>query len=233
MIYAGIVSGGTGTRMGADIPKQFLKLCEKPIIIHTLERFSAANEIDKIYIGVHPEWTEYCIDLIDKYGFSKERVSVVKGGSDRNATVFSIIGQIESDFGINGNDIILTHDGVRPFVKKEVILDNIEAALKYGACGTYIAAVDTIIQSANGKTVSCVPDRAQMFQAQTPQTFNISELIKVYSSLSDDEKSNLTDTCSIYTAMGLPIRIVKGDNYNIKITTVKDLKLAEFIASKL
>ncbi len=231
MIFAGIVAGGTGTRMGADIPKQFLTLCGKSIIIHTIEQFLTVSRIDKIYLGIHPEWTEYCDDLLIKYKLPKDRISIVGGGIDRNSTVFNIIKQIISDFEIGTNDIILTHDGVRPFVTKDIIIKNIKTASQYGACGTYIQAIDTIIQSSDGITVSNVPERSQMFQAQTPQSFNIAKLIKAYASLSESEKSMLTDTCSIFTAKGLPIRIVEGDSYNIKITTAKDLKLAEFIKS--
>ena len=120
MIFAGIVAGGTGTRMGASMPKQFLDLCGKPILIHTIERFLGIDKIDKIYIGVHPDWTEYCFDLIKKYDLDLNKISIVVGGSDRNSTVFNIINEIIFENGSSDDDIILTHDAVRPFINSRI-----------------------------------------------------------------------------------------------------------------
>lgn len=230
MIYAGIVAGGTGTRMGADMPKQFLDLCGKPIIIHTIEKFIKIKAIDRIYVGVHPEWIEHCKDLIAKFDLDKKRISILPGGHDRNSTVFNIIEKINSDNKLTNDDIIITHDGVRPFVTEQIILDNISMLKTHDACGTYISAVDTIINSADGKTVTAVPPRNEMYQAQTPQSFKALKLLDVYNSLNDTEKAQLTDTCSIFTIKGLPVHIVNGNSINIKITTAKDLELAKFIA---
>ena len=230
MIFAGIVAGGTGTRIGADKPKQFLDIGGKPIIIHTLEKFLSVDAIDRIYLGVHPEWIKYTENLIERYKFDPTRIGIVEGGENRNSTVFNIIDSIVTEFGSNEDDIILTHDSVRPFVTRRIILDNIESALKHSACGTYISAVDTIIRSTDGKTVTDVPSRQEMFQAQTPQTFNIATLCEVYDSLTDNEQATLTDTCSLFTIKGMPVHIVKGDVKNIKITNVNDLKIADFFA---
>ncbi len=233
MIFAGIVAGGTGTRMGADIPKQFLKIGEKPIIIHTISRFLENKNIEKIYLGVHPDWIEYTNKILSEYNLDNSRISIIKGGTDRNSTVFNIIDLIVNEYNINDSDIILTHDGVRPFVTQKVINNNIDAALKYGACGTYIPAVDTIIRSQDGNIVSEVPPRPEMFQAQTPQSFNILKLKNTYKSLTEVEKEKLTDTCSVFTIKGLPIHIVEGDVLNMKITTAHDLKIADLIAKHI
>lgn len=233
MIFAGIVAGGTGTRMGADIPKQFLKIGGKPIIIHTITKFLENKNIEKVYSGVHPEWIEYAEKLIEEYKLDSSRISIIKGGSDRNTTVFNIIDSIIDEYGKNEDDIILTHDGVRPFVSQKIISDNMEAAAKHDACGTYISAVDTIIRSQNGNTVFDVPPRKEMYQAQTPQSFNILKLYQIYHSLSENEKTKLTDTCSVFTLKGLPVNIVKGDVMNIKITTKSDLLIADLIEKQL
>lgn len=233
MIFAGIVAGGTGTRMGADIPKQFLKIGEKPIIVHTISRFLENKNIEKIYLGVHPDWIEYTNKILSEYNLDNSRISIIKGGTDRNSTVFNIIDLIVNEYNINDSDIILTHDGVRPFVTQKVINNNIDAALKYGACGTYIPAVDTIIRSQDGNIVSEVPPRPEMFQAQTPQSFNILKLKNTYKSLTEVEKEKLTDTCSVFTIKNLPIHIVEGDVINMKITTSHDLKIADLIAKHI
>ena len=233
MIFAGIVAGGTGTIMGADIPKQFLKIGEKPIIVHTISRFLENKNIEKIYLGVHPDWIEYTNKILSEYNLDNSQISIIKGGTDRNSTVFNIIDLIVNEYNINDSDIILTHDGVRPFVTQKVINNNIDAALKYGACGTYIPAVDTIIRSQDGNIVSEVPPRPEVFQAQTPQSFNILKLKNTYKSLTEVEKEKLTDTCSVFTIKGLPIHIVEGDVLNMKITTAHDLKIADLIAKHI
>lgn len=230
MIYAGIVAGGTGSRMGADIPKQFLDLCGKPIIIRTLEKFANVKEIDKIYVGVHPQWIDYCKELINGTNLKEYGISIVEGGSNRNSTVFNIIEQINSDKAFTDEDVIITHDAVRPFVTEKIIRDNISALKAHDACGTYITAIDTIIRSADGITVTDTPPRSEMFQAQTPQSFKISKLLETYRSLSHEQKKVLTDTCSVFTVKGLPVSIVEGDIYNVKITTAKDFEIAKAIA---
>ncbi len=230
MIFAGIVAGGTGTRMGADMPKQFLDLCGKPIIIHTIKKFLLVTEIDKIYLGVHPDWIEYCNRLLKENEIYEKKIKIVGGGFDRNSTVFNIINQIQKDYVITDDDIIITHDGVRPFVTKEIIENNIAELQNHYACGTYISAIDTIISSKNGKTVSSVPPRNEMYQAQTPQSFKILKLLETYNSLSESEKSILTDTCSIFTTSGMTINMVEGDVSNIKITTKNDFEIAKAIA---
>ena len=230
MIFAGIVAGGTGTRMGADKPKQFLDLNGKPILIHTLKKFLSVHQIDKIYVGVHKDWIDYCNKLLDDNNLEQNKISIICGGSDRNSTVFNIINQIENDYHITTDDIIITHDAVRPFVTKEIIENNILMLKDNYACGTYISAIDTIIASNDGKTVSSVPPRSEMYQAQTPQSFKIEKLIEVYNSLTESEKSMLTDTCSIFTSKNMPIRMVTGDVSNMKITTKNDFEIAKAIA---
>ena len=184
-------------------------------------------------MGVHPDWIEYTNKILSEYNLDNSRISIIKGGTDRNSTVFNIIDLIVNEYNINDSDIILTHDGVRPFVTQKVINNNIDAALKYGACGTYIPAVDTIIRSQDGNIVSEVPPRPEMFQAQTPQSFNILKLKNTYKSLTEVEKEKLTDTCSVFTIKGLPIHIVEGDVLNMKITTAHDLKIADLIAKHI
>ena len=118
MIYAGILAGGTGSRMGiTDMPKQFLDLGGRPILIHTVEKFLLVHEIQKIVLGIHPDWVTYTEDLVDKYLVSyKERILVVEGGSDRNSTIENIILAIDKVQPLTDEDIIVTHDSVRPFI---------------------------------------------------------------------------------------------------------------------
>ena len=197
MVFGAILAGGKGTRMGIDKPKQFLMLGSRPIIIHTIEKFILSPDIDEIYVGVHPDWIDYTEDLIKKYIDSDKNIILVPGGTDRNSTIFNIIDEIEKRNGDDEDNIIVTHDSVRPFVTLRIIGENVEMAKECGAVDTVISAVDTIVVSEDGEKITSIPDRRQMFQGQTPQTFKISKLKELYNDLSDDEKEILTDACKI------------------------------------
>ncbi len=232
MIFGAIVAGGVGNRMNlSGLPKQFLPLgkSQKPIIIHTLEKFLICEKLDFIYLGINKDWLGYAEELLDKYDIDKKKVFIVPGGADRNLTILNIIEAIEKNHGESKEHIIVTHDAVRPFVTLRMLNENIEAAKECGACDTVTPAIDTIIESKDGKFISSVPQRSFMYQGQTPQTFNISELKRLYNDLTEEEKSILTDACKIFTFRNKPVKMVQGDAFNIKITTVSDYKIAEAI----
>jgi len=228
MIFGAILAGGVGSRMKiADMPKQFLPLGDKPIIIHTLEKFLVSSCFDKIYLGVHSNWVSYTDDLIKKHINDSSNIYVVEGGSDRNSTIFNIIDAIEENHGEDDEHIIVTHDSVRPFVTLKIIEDNVKSAIKYGACDTVVNATDTIVQSEDGISISNIPLRKYMYQGQTPQSFNISKLKGLYNSLSNDEKVSLTDACNIFVKRDEYVHLVEGEVSNIKITTVNDYKIVQ------
>lgn len=229
MIFGAILAGGTGTRMGNyALPKQFLDLGGRPVIIHTIEKFLTCPEFDALYVGMHEDWISYMQDMLKKHVPSgMNRITVVRGGSDRNSTLFNVIAQIEADHGAEDDHIIVTHDAVRPFVTLRMIRDNIEAAEKYGAVDTVIPSVDTIVRSEDKEFISSVPDRRQMYQGQTPQSFKIGLLKRLYASLSDEEKEIMTDACKICVVRDQKVKLVQGSDTNIKITTPGDYKIAQ------
>ena len=229
MIFAAILAGGIGSRMGGtDTPKQFLTLGQKPVIIHTIEKFVINKNIDKIIVLTPKSYINHTNDLIEEY-IQNDDVVVIEGGQTRNDTLLNSIKYIKENFGIDEDSIILTHDSVRPFVTHRIIEDNIEAANKYGACDTVIPATDTIVESVNGKTIESIPVRNYYYQGQTPQTFNINKLYNLINSLTEDEANILTDACKIFTLKDEPVYLVDGEVTNIKITYPYDLKLANTI----
>lgn len=229
MIFGAILAGGVGSRMNiADRPKQFLQLGDKPIIVHTLEKFLLCSRLDRVYVGVHPNWLLHMQDLLDKYvPDQKDMVTLVPGGGDRNNTIMNIASQIEKDFGESDDHIIVTHDSVRPFVTMRIIEENIDAALQYGAVDTVIEATDTIVVSENAKIITEIPNRKKMFQGQTPQSFNLKLLKELYNDLTDEEKGILTDACKICVVRNKPVHLVRGEVSNLKITTISDYKIAQ------
>ncbi|KRG08339.1 D-ribitol-5-phosphate cytidylyltransferase [Staphylococcus sp. NAM3COL9] len=230
MIYAGILAGGIGSRMGnVPLPKQFLDLDGKPILIHTVEKFLLTSEFDKIFIATPQKWISHTKDTLRKHNINDDRIKVVQGGEDRNETIMSIIESAESENVITDEDVIVTHDAVRPFLTHRIIKENIESVLKYGAVDTVITATDTIITSEDGESIKSIPVRSEMYQGQTPQSFNINLLRNSYNELSNGDKKIMTDACKILVVANKSVRLVMGELYNIKITTPYDLKVANSI----
>ncbi|MBE6500120.1 MAG: 2-C-methyl-D-erythritol 4-phosphate cytidylyltransferase [Methanobrevibacter thaueri] len=230
MIFAAILAGGMGSRMGGtDTPKQFLALGTKPVIIHTIEKFVINEKIDKTIVLTPKNYINHTNHLINEFIGDNEDIIVIEGGETRNDTLRNSIDYINENYGIDEESIILTHDSVRPFVTHRIIEDNINAAKRYGACDTVIPATDTIVESVNGETIESIPVRDYYYQGQTPQSFNIKKLFNLINSLSEVETNILTDACKIFTLKDENVHLVKGEVTNIKITYPYDLKLANTI----
>ena len=235
MIFAAILAGGKGTRMkSATLPKQFLPLGDTPMLIYTINKFLSVSQIDKIYIGINPEWKDYALELISTHLSESAcaQIELVDGGKDRNESLFNVVERIENDFGQTDEDILITHDAVRPFVSTEMIEQNIDVCARHGAVGTVIGATDTVYFSENLRDVSDVPDRENVFLAQTPQTFNIKVLKDAYESLDNADKKSLTDGCKICAKAGVKVKMVQGDVSNFKVTTDTDYLFAQTLVSK-
>ena len=230
MVIAGIVAGGIGSRMGnSAVPKQFLEIGEKPVIIHTIEKFLVSSDIDYVVVGVHADWQDYMEDLINKYLNKEERVVVTAGDSNRNGTIQKIIEKAEEVWGIDDETIFVTHDAVRPFISLKIISDNVEAAKKFGVCDTVIAATDTIVQSSNQEYISEIPVRSEMYQGQTPQSFKYGIFKEVYNSMTKEELEIVTDACKMFFLRNYKVHLVEGSISNFKITYPFDLKMAKIM----
>ncbi len=228
MVFSVILAGGTGNRMGnTDKPKQFLTIKDKPIIIHTIEKFLAQPKFEKIIVLTPREWIDHTNRIINKYIGECVKIEVISGGDTRNETIMNSIDYIEKNFTLDDDTIIVTHDSVRPFVTHRIIEENIEAAQTFGACDTVIPATDTIVESIDGNVISSIPERKNMYQGQTPQSFKAKQLREIYSTLTDSERDILTDAAKILVMKGYDVKLVQGETYNIKITYPYDLKIAK------
>lgn len=228
MIYGAILAGGVGSRMGnREKPKQYINIGDKPIIVHTIEKFCLYSEFEEILILCPKDWIEYSKGLVKKYVSETEKIKVIEGGETRNETIMNAIAYIEREGKLDEDTLIVTHDAVRPFVTYRIIEENIKAAQKCGACDTVIPATDTIVESRDGSVISDIPNRAVLYQGQTPQSFNAVKLRALYESLTEEEKAVLTDAAKIFVIKGEQVQLVKGENSNIKITYPYDLTVAE------
>ena len=230
MIYGAVLAGGVGKRMGnAEKPKQFLTIGGKPIIVHTVEKFALCTEFEKIIVLTPAKWIAHTRNILSKNIPDMSRIEVIAGGDTRNETLMNAINFIDEEGNLDDNTIIVTHDAVRPFVTYRILRDNIEAAGRVGACDTAFPATDTIVRSEDGKIVTEIPDRSQLWQGQTPQSFKAKKLRALYQSLTDEEKDILTDAAKIFVMKGEDVEIVRGESFNLKITYPYDIKVAETI----
>ena len=234
MIFAAILAGGIGSRMGeTDTPKQFLTLGDKPVIVHTIEKFAINSKFDKIIVLSPKNFINYTNDLIKEYFGDNNNIVVLEGGKTRNDTLINAIEYINDNFDIDDDSIIVTHDSVRPFVTHRIIEDNIKAAKEFGACDTVVPATDTIVESVDSKLIKNIPIRDNYYQGQTPQSFKINKLSELINSLSESESNILTDACKIFVLKNEDVCLVEGEITNIKITYPYDLKLANTILKEI
>lgn len=232
MTIAGIVAGGTGSRMGnAPLPKQFYEIGSQTVITYTVGRFLAYSGIDAVIIGINPAFRKTMEKLAEKYLPREAAYYITDGGADRNATIERIIAFAEKHLGCGDEDIILTHDAVRPFVTSRMIADSIAAMADCEICTAAIASTDTIAVSQNGNLAEVFPDRSTIYRIQTPQTFRIGSFKAVFSSLTPSEKASATDVCTLFRSHGKPVRLIRGDEQNIKLTYPFDYELAKKIAA--
>lgn len=232
MVFGVILAGGIGSRMGnVEKPKQYLTIGEKPIILHTLEKFFINEKFEKVLTLCPKQWVGHTTNMVKKYLGETDKVVVIEGGETRNETIMNAIRYIEEYYGLDEDTVIVTHDSVRPFVTHRIIEENISAAMEYGACDTVIPATDTIVESTNHKVISNIPERSKMYQGQTPQSFKAKKLKELYYSLTEEEKEVLTDAAKIFVIKGEEVKLIEGEVFNIKITYPYDLKVAEALIS--
>ncbi|MBI5186088.1 MAG: 2-C-methyl-D-erythritol 4-phosphate cytidylyltransferase [Nitrospinae bacterium] len=222
-ITALIPSAGSGLRMGGDTRKQYIHIHEKPITAHTLQRFQGLSEISQIILIVPVEDIPFCErEIVSRYNISKA-VKVIAGGRERQDSVYNGIRALDGD-----EDIVIVHDGVRPFATAEMIRESIRAASESGAAIVAIPAKDTIKSISSDGLVEKTVDRAKLWQVQTPQTFRRELLEEAYKKAMS-EKFYGTDDSSLVERIDGRVMVVQGSEFNIKITTPRDLILAEGI----
>jgi len=221
-----IVAGGSGKRMLHDRPKQYVSLAGIPILARTLITFEQSPSVSRIILVVPQNDIQYVKDeIVGRYRIHKAW-QIQAGGDARQDSVKAGLELVE-----DGDDIVLIHDGVRPFVTQELIETAIREATRSGAVTPVIPSTDTVKIINKDEIVQDTLDRADLRLAQTPQTFRREVILKAYEN-AYREGFYGTDDVSLVERLGLPVRTIPGLSYNIKITTPEDLVLGEFLLQR-
>lgn len=215
-----IFAGGIGTRMNSKaVPKQFLKLYGKDIIIHTLEHFEMHKDIDGIVIACVEDWIPYLNKILKKFDITKVK-DVVPGGKTGQESIFNGLVAAKERYG--EDSVVLIHDGVRPLIEEKTITDCIASVEEKGSAITVAPAIETIIRVENDETIKDVIERSECLMARAPQAFKLDEILEAHYTAQKEEKYDFIDSASMMRYYGHTLSIVKGPVENIKITTPMD-----------
>ena len=222
-VIAIIPAGGSGRRMGAAVPKQFLMLANRPLVVHTLQVFERTPAVAEVILVVpRDEQSRTLTDVVERYGIKKV-LKVVAGGETRQESVRQGLEATDET-----TDIVVIHDAVRPFVTEELVSRSIDVARENGAAVVAVPVRDTLKEVASDGRILRTVDRSNFWLAQTPQTFRRSLLSAAYQKAGHD-RFHATDDAALVEHLGYQVRIVPGRWDNIKITTPDDLIMGEAI----
>lgn len=224
-VSALVVAAGRGQRLHGPVPKQFLELEGKPILYYTLRRFEDCAQVDRVLIVAPEDWLLFVAqEILDRYGLRKVD-KVIPGGKERQDSVFAGLKALEGD-----PEIVVIHDGVRPFVSAGLIGKVIEAARQTGAAIVAARPKDTI-KRGDGRQAVETYRRDTLWAAQTPQAFRYGLILRAHQAAARD-KFYSTDDAALVERLGHPVAVVEGDEGNLKITTEADLIWAEALIRK-
>ena len=219
MISAIVLAGGRGKRMNYHKSKQFIEIKGKPVLVYTLEKFIYNKSIDEVILVLPEDEVDYCKkEVLQKYSLKVDRIVI--GGKERQDSVFNALEAMEKA------NIVLIHDGARPFINEKIIEEGIKYANIYGAAAPGVTPKDTIkIKNEDNISVD-TPDRNMLVAVQTPQCFKYDEIYQCHRKIKE-ENAIVTDDTSVVERYGHKVYLYEGDYTNIKITTPEDLILAE------
>ena len=217
-----LTAAGSGTRMHQDIPKQFIHIEDKPIIVHTMEAFQKHPSIDAIIVVTIDSWVEVLKAYAKQFNISKLKW-VVDGGKTGQESIWN--GLVELKKHLSDSDTIMVHDGNRPMISSEVISNSLATFKEYGNAVAVIPCTEVVFESEDGISSCTSTDREKLFRTQTPHTYSLGDL---YNAHIEAQKKGITNTaasCMLMKELGKTTYFSKGSEENIKITTIEDLKI--------
>ena len=221
MNYVIIFAGGIGSRMGSKKPKQFMEVDNKPIIIHTIEKFDSHPQIDGIVVVCKEEYIEYCKNLMLSFQMKKVK-DVIPGGNNGQQSIYFGLKYIAQNIKTSENDIVLIHDGVRPVITSELICQSIECVNLNGNSIAVSKAIETVIKITPDGRLDEPIDRSLCRNAKAPQCFKFNQIWHVHNKAIKDGNTEMIDSATLMSYYGYELHVTECSPENIKITTPND-----------
>ena len=222
MNIAIILAGGTGSRMGGEIPKQYIEVSGKPVFSYCLKIFQTHKRIDAIVIVAAKNWQDYITKWVNNENISKFQGFAQAGSSRQHSIVNGIIKAKE--IGAKGNDVVIIHDAARPCVSDRLISECIEQLDCYDGVMPVLPVKDTIYLSTDRTSIASLLDRDQLFAGQSPESFLFNKYLAIHNGMNEEQLSLVRGSSEIAFRNGLRIKLINGDEHNYKITTMADLE---------
>ncbi|MDD6980821.1 MAG: IspD/TarI family cytidylyltransferase [Clostridia bacterium] len=229
-MIAGILAGGTGSRMGSEIPKQFLEIGGVPVLVRTVRMFAERQDVERVFLVMNREWMDYARTLLAAYSFPVAPI-LVEGGDTRFASMECLI-RAALDCPHTKETVLIVHDCARPFVPGTVI-DRLLDAMKTADMATAsMPAVDSILRSRDGVYSAEMLTRSEIFCDQGPQCFRLDEMKNLLAALTAKERDTFMEAGAVYLAAEKKVAVVRGDRLSFKLTTPDDVEYAQYLYQK-
>lgn len=222
MTYALLTAAGIGSRMKQDIPKQFMHVDNKPIIIHTLEAFQNHPSIDGIIVVTLESWMDVLMAYAKQFNITKLKW-IVPGGETGQESIFKGLCKLREE--VNEDDVVMIHDGNRCMVSSEIISDSLVTFKKYGDAVAAIPCVEAVFRSEDGLSSQVAIPREQLWRTQTPHTYTLKKILWAHDQAQKQGITNTAASCSLMQQLGEVVHFSKGSEENLKITTVEDISI--------
>ena len=223
-----IIAGGSGSRMHQDIPKQFLTVNERPVIVYTLEAFERHPQIDAIAVVCIQGWEQVLWAYAKQFNITKLQY-IIPGGVNGQESIRNGVFELEKHF--NPEDFVLVHDAIRPLVSEEIITDCIQVANKYGNAVTVIPCAEAMLETEDGVVSTGSSPRDCLKRTQTPQAFRMKEICELHRRAIEKGITNSIATCTLMIELGEKVYFSKGSEKNLKLTTVEDIDIFKALLS--
>lgn len=217
-----IIAGGSGARMHQDIPKQFLTVNEKPVIVYTLEAFQKAPEIDVIAVVCISGWEQVLWAYANQFNITKLK-HVVPGGENGQASIRNGVFELEKNY--SKDDVVLIHDAIRPMVSEEIISDCIVKTKQFGCAIASVPCAEAMLETEDGILADKSYPRENLKRTQTPQGFHIGDICELHRNALEKGITNSVASCTLMIEMGQRVYFSAGSEKNIKLTTVEDIDI--------
>ncbi|MBQ0042957.1 MAG: 2-C-methyl-D-erythritol 4-phosphate cytidylyltransferase [Lachnospiraceae bacterium] len=224
MNIAMLIAGGSGARMGQDIPKQFLNVYDRPVIIYTLEAFQNHPNIDAIMVVCVKGWETILSAYAKQFNITKLKW-IAEGGENGQSSIRNGVEMLSSDSETSDEDIILIHDAIRPMVSADIISDCIKTCTEKESAITVIPCAEAMLITDNREDSSALMDRNSLVRTQTPQAFPLSKLVWAHKTALERGITNSVATCTLMVELGEKIYFSAGSEKNVKLTTTEDIEI--------